>query len=125
MTAARTVPATAEQDRVGERGQISQTGTAYTVDPSYQGKLVVSSNAAAQTATVSPQPTAAGTSKYEIGGTIEFLQTGAGKLSVAQGAGVTINSIGGFKGVLAQHGKCTLTYLGSDTWSWTGQVATS
>ena len=66
----------------------AQTGTTYSLvvgDATY--KLVTCSNAAAITVTVPP-------SLFAIGDTINIQQIGAGQVTFAQGAGVTITSTG-------------------------------
>jgi hypothetical protein len=66
----------------------AQTGTTYTLvaaDASY--KLVTASNASAITVTVPP-------SVYSTGDVINVQQIGAGQVTFAQGAGVTITSTG-------------------------------
>ena len=65
----------------------AQTGTTYTAVASDSGKLVTLSNASAITLTLPP-------SVYSIGEQINFVQLGAGQVTFAQGAGVTIVSAG-------------------------------
>lgn len=65
----------------------AQTGTTYTAVATDSGKLVTLSNASAITLTLPP-------SVYSIGEQINFVQLGAGQVTFAQGAGVTIISAG-------------------------------
>lgn len=65
----------------------AQTGTTYTAVAADSGKLVTLSNASAITLTLPP-------SVYAIGEQINFVQLGAGQVTFAQGAGVTIVSTG-------------------------------
>lgn len=65
----------------------AQTGTTYTAVASDSGKLVTLSNASAITLTLPP-------SVYAVGEQINFVQLGAGQVTFAQGAGVTIVSAG-------------------------------
>lgn len=65
----------------------AQTGTTYTAVATDSGKLVTLSNASAITLTLPP-------SVYAVGEQINFVQLGAGQVTFAQGAGVTIVSTG-------------------------------
>jgi hypothetical protein len=63
------------------------TGTAYTLVLGDRGKLLLCSNAAAQTVTIPTNATAA----FVIGTQLDIVQMGAGTVSVAVAGGVTIN----------------------------------
>lgn len=65
----------------------AQTGTTYTAVAADSGKLVTLSNASSITLTLPP-------SVYAVGEQINFVQLGAGQVTFAQGAGVTIVSAG-------------------------------
>jgi hypothetical protein len=65
----------------------AQTGTTYTLVAADLGKLVTLSNASAITLTVPP-------SLFVTGNIINIQQIGAGQVTLAQGAGVTITSTG-------------------------------
>jgi hypothetical protein len=65
----------------------AQTGTTYTLVAGDSGKLVTMSNASAITLTLPP-------SVFAVGEQINIAQTGAGQVTFAQGAGVTIVSTG-------------------------------
>lgn len=66
----------------------AQTGTTYTFVAGDAANTVTLNNAAAITATVPPNSVVA----FPIGTQIDVVQLGAGKVTLAQGAGVTINS---------------------------------
>lgn len=65
----------------------AQTGTTYTLVAADASKVMTASNAGAITITVPP-------SVYVAGDIITVAQIGAGQVTFAQGAGVTINSTG-------------------------------
>jgi hypothetical protein len=65
----------------------AQTGTTYTLVAADSGKLVTLANASPITLTIPP-------SVFAVGEQINIAQTGAGQVTFAQGAGVTINSTG-------------------------------
>jgi hypothetical protein len=65
----------------------AQTGTTYTLVVADLGKMVTLSNAAGITLTVPP-------SVFAAGNIINIQQLGAGQVTLAQGAGVTITSTG-------------------------------
>jgi hypothetical protein len=65
----------------------AQTGTTYTLVAADSGKLVTLANGSPITLTLPP-------SVFAVGEQINIAQTGAGQVTFAQGAGVTINSTG-------------------------------
>ena len=67
--------------------QNPQTGTTYTFVLTDVGKIVTASNAAAQTYTVPPQADVV----WLAGAVLDILNLGAGTVTIAAGAGVTIN----------------------------------
>ena len=67
--------------------QNTQTGTTYTFVLADVGKIVTASNAAAQTYTVPPQADVG----WLAGAVLDILNLGAGTVTIAAGAGVTIN----------------------------------
>jgi hypothetical protein len=102
----------------------AQTGTTYTLALADAGKLVTLDNAAAITLTV---PTNASVA-FEVGTVIALQQLGAGAVSVAGAAGVTVNGIAPGSAALTSAQYLTtaaLTQHASDTWTLTGAVATS
>jgi hypothetical protein len=103
---------------VGTRAVNTQTGTTYTFALTDNGKLVTLSNAAAITATVPPNSSVA----FPVGTQIDVVQIGAGKVTLAQGAGVTINSVSSNKSLSAQYAGGTLIKTATDTWLLTGSL---
>jgi hypothetical protein len=98
----------------------AQTGTTYSLviaDATY--KLVTCSNAAAITVTVPP-------SLFAIGDTINVQQIGAGQVTFAQGAGVTITSTGATSAapnLRAQFSACTVICTASNTFTIVGDLS--
>jgi len=89
----------------------AQTGTTYTLVAADSGKLVTCSNASPITLTVPP-------SVYSVGEQINIAQTGAGQVTFAQGAGVTIVSIGATASapkIAKQYGAATVICTASNT----------
>jgi hypothetical protein len=86
----------------------AQTGTTYTTVAGDSGKLVTLSNASAITCTLPP-------TTYNIGEQINIVQLGAGQVTFAQGAGVTIRSTGATSTapkILKQYGAATVIVIG-------------
>jgi len=98
----------------------AQTGTTYSLvvgDATY--KLVTLSNAAAITVTVPP-------SLFAIGDTINLQQIGAGQVTFAAGAGVTITSTGATSAapkLRAQFSAATVICTASNTFTVVGDLA--
>jgi len=98
----------------------AQTGTTYTLvaaDASY--KLVTCSNAAAITVTVPP-------SVFTAGDVINLQQIGAGQVTFAQGAGVTITSTGATSSapkLRAQESGCSIICTASNTFTVIGDLS--
>jgi hypothetical protein len=98
----------------------AQTGTTYTLvaaDASY--KLVTASNAAAITVTVPP-------SIFTAGDVVNLQQIGAGQVTFAQGAGVTITSTGATStapSLRAQYSACTVICTASNTFTVIGDLS--
>ena len=98
----------------------AQTGTTYSLvigDATY--KLVTCSNAAAITVTVPP-------SLFAIGDTINVQQIGAGQVTFAQGAGVTITSTGATSAapkLRAQFSAATVVCTASNTFTIVGDLS--
>jgi DNA-binding IclR family transcriptional regulator len=95
-----------------------QTGTSYTFATTDSGSLVTFSNASAITVTVPPNSSVA----LSVGAQIDVAQTGAGKVTLAQGSGVTINSLAGNKSLSAQYAAGTLVKTDTNTWLLTGSL---
>ena len=96
----------------------AQTGTTYTFVLADQGKLVTASNGSAQTYTVPPNSSVA----YSVGTTITVIGIGAGKVTLAQGSGVTINSKDSEKAIDGQHASVTCIKTATDTWQLIGAL---
>jgi len=98
----------------------AQTGTTYTTVLSDAGKLVTLSNASAITLTIPPNSSVA----YAVGTRIDFIQIGAGQVTVAGGIGVTVNSTPTLK-FRAQHSAASCIKIATDTWQLVGDLAES
>lgn len=107
----------------GGRTINAQSGTTYTfalADASNAGgfPLVTGSNGSATTFTVPPQASVT----WLSGSQIDVCQVGAGKLTLAEGAGVTISSKDGNKAIGAQYVCVTLIRTASDAWLLVGDL---
>lgn len=96
----------------------AQTGTTYTFVAADAGKLVTASNGSAQTYTVPPNSGVA----FDVGTAITIIGIGAGKVTLAQGSGVTINSKDSEKAIDGQHASVTLIKTATDTWQLIGAL---
>jgi hypothetical protein len=98
----------------------AQTGTSYTlVSADAENKLVTLSNASAITLTVPP-------SVFTVGQQINIAQIGAGQVTLAQGAGVTITSTGASASApkcRAQYSAATIICTASNTFLVVGDLA--
>jgi len=98
----------------------AQTGTSYTlVAADAANKLVTASNASAITITVPP-------SVFATGNVINVQQIGAGQVTFAQGAGVTITSTGATSSapkLRAQYSASSVICTGSNTFTIIGDLA--
>ena len=97
----------------------AQTGTTYTFALTDFDKMVTFTNAAAITVTVPPYSTVA----LPIGSRITCYQGGAGQVTFAPGAGVTLRSSPGLK-IGYQYGVAELMKLATDEWVVYGRLAT-
>ena len=97
----------------------AQTGTTYTpVAADAQNKLITCSNAAAITVTIPP-------SLFAIGDVLNVQQIGAGQVTFAQGAGVTITSTGATATapkLNAQYSACSVICTASNTFTVIGDI---
>jgi hypothetical protein len=98
----------------------AQTGTSYTFVLSDAGKLCTFENVASVTVTVPPSSSVA----FPIGTQIDLAALGAGQVTLAQGAGVTINSEDGKKKLTKRYSGGTLVQTGTDVWLLVGSLAT-
>jgi hypothetical protein len=97
----------------------AQTGTTYTLVAADLGKLVTLSNAGAITLTVPP-------SVFTTGNIINIQQIGAGQVTFAQGAGVTITSTGATSTapkITSRYGAATVICTGSNTFTIIGGLS--
>lgn len=97
----------------------AQTGTTYTLVVADLGKIVTLSNAGAITLTVPP-------SVFTTGNIINIQQIGAGQVTLAQGAGVTITSTGATASapkLRVQYSAASIICTGSNTFTVLGDIA--
>jgi len=97
----------------------AQTGTTYTLVASDSAKLVTLSNASGITLTVPP-------SVFSTGNQIHIQQIGAGQVTLAQGAGVTITSTGATASapkLRAQYSAATIICTASNTFTVLGDLS--
>lgn len=97
----------------------AQTGTSYTFVMSDSGEFVTLSNASAITATVPPNSSVA----FPVGTQINMVQLGAGQVTVAAGAGVTIRSQGSKLKLNGQYSAATCVKIATDEWVLVGNTA--
>lgn len=97
----------------------AQTGTTYTLVAADLGKLVTLSNASGITLTLPP-------SVFAAGNIINIQQIGAGQVTLAQGAGVTITSTGATASapkLRAQYSAATIICTASNTFTVVGDLS--
>ena len=97
----------------------AQTGTTYTLVAADLNRWVTLSNAAAITLTVPP-------SVFQAGDQIHIQQIGAGQVTLAQGAGVTITSTGATSSapkLRAQNSAATIVCTASNVFTVVGDLA--
>lgn len=99
--------------------QNAQTGTTYTLALTDLGKLVELNNAAAITLSVPTNSSVA----FAVGDRIDILQTGAGQVTIAGAAGVTVNSESSKLKLAGQWAAATLIKRAADTWVAVGNLA--
>lgn len=95
----------------------AQTGTTYTLVLTDNGRLVTLSNAAAITLTV---PTNASVA-FATGAVINIQQIGAGQVTVAGAAGVTVTGTG--TKLRTQYSAAALVKTGTDSWTLIGDLS--
>lgn len=96
----------------------NQTGTTYTFVLADANQWVTANNASATTYTVPPNSSVA----YVTNTVIQLYNLGAGKLTLAPGAGVTISSTGSNLS-LVQHAGGYLLKTGTNTWELSGTIS--
>lgn len=97
----------------------AQTGTTYTLVAADLGKMVTLSNASGITLTIPP-------SVFTTGNIINIQQIGAGQVTLAQGAGVTITSTGATASapkLRAQYSAGVILCNGSNTFTVIGDLS--
>jgi hypothetical protein len=99
----------------------AQTGTTYTLVADDLGKIVTLSNASGITLTVPP-------SVFSTGNIINIQQIGAGQVTLAQGAGVTITSTGSGTGgnapkIAARYGAASIICTASNVFTVIGGLS--
>jgi hypothetical protein len=97
----------------------AETGTTYTLVAGNLNQLVTLNNASAITLTVPP-------SVFSAGDVINIAQIGAGQVTLAEGAGVTITSTGATAdapALRAQHSAASIICTASDTFLVVGDIA--
>jgi hypothetical protein len=101
----------------------TESGATYTVDNDdlYQ-VLIQTSNASTKTVTIAPDSTL---TAALVGSVITIINTGAGLLSMAAGAGVTLTSAGAVSAAptLAQHKVLQCVRVAANTWRIFGGIA--
>jgi hypothetical protein len=100
----------------------AQTGTTYTTVLADNGKLVTQTNGSPITTTIPPNSSVA----YPVGAQINVAQLGAGKVTFAQGAGVTIVSTGATASapaLRAQYSTATAIQTATDNWLVVGDIS--
>jgi len=103
-----------------ETTQNSQTGTTYTLALTDAGGFVEITNASGITLTVPPNSSVA----FPLKTRIDIVQQGAGQISVAAGAGVTIRSSGSKLKLTGQYSGATLLKRATDEWYLIGDIST-
>jgi len=100
----------------------AQTGTTYTTVLADNGKLITQTNASPITTTIPPFSSVA----YPVGAQLNFVQYGAGKVTFAEGVGVTISSTGATATapeLRAQYSSATAICVAQDDWLIAGDIA--
>jgi hypothetical protein len=97
----------------------AQTGTTYTLVLTDAQKLVTLSNASSITATIPPNSSVA----FTIGDQVNLMQIGAGQVTVAAGAGVTLQAQGSKVKLNGVWSTATLIKIATDTWVLVGNTA--
>ncbi|PZQ95185.1 MAG: hypothetical protein DI533_20250 [Cereibacter sphaeroides] len=96
------------------------TGSTDTAQLSDANKLIVGNGAAAQTATIPANATAA----FEIGDVLTWMQRGAGLLTISPAGGVTLDVPEGFSTVMRhRYGSISATKVDTNEWIITGALA--
>lgn len=94
--------------------------TAYTLTLTDIGKVIETTNAAANTVTVPPNSTV----PLPLNGLIEVFTYGTGQTTIVAGAGVTIRSPGGKLKITGQYSSAALRKRATDEWVLVGDLST-
>ena len=105
-------------DKIADVATNANTATAYTLVLADKNKVVELNNAAAIALTVPADNTV----NYATGSQITLLQTGAGQVTIAGAAGVTVNATPGLK-MRAQWSSVTLLKRAANTWVAMGDLS--
>lgn len=100
----------------------AQTGTTYTFVAGDANNFVTASNASAQTYTIPPNSSVS----YPVGSVLNIIQIGAGQVSFAAGAGVTIASTGATAAapkLRTTYSSATALKVATDTWYVVGDIS--
>jgi hypothetical protein len=98
---------------------LGSTATAYTLLSTDASKILYCSNTATLTITI---PLASAVT-FSTGATIDIVQAGSGKVTVAGASGVTLNSNGNLYSTKSQWAVVTIIKTGTDTWLEFGATA--
>jgi hypothetical protein len=110
---------TQTKEGVPSRTPIVQKTASYTLSAlTERDSLIEISSASAVTLTVPPNSSVA----FPVGTSLDVLQTGAGQITIAAGAGVTINATPGLK-LRTQWSGATLFKRAADTWVLYGDLS--
>lgn len=99
-----------------------QTGTTYTTVLDDNGKLITQTNASAIATTIPPFSSVA----YPVGTQLNFVQYGAGQVTIQGGSGVTVVSTGATAAtpkLRAQYSSATAICVSQDNWYVAGDIA--
>lgn len=114
--------AAGDDSRFNSRGYlatiVTKTGN-YTLALTEKGAIVEGNSASALVFTVPPNTSVA----FDIGTIIEFVQIGAGQLSIAAGSGVTIHSSNSKLKLTGQYSGASIYKRGTDEWNLMGDLA--
>ena len=95
------------------------SGATYTFVAGDAGGVCQFYSGSAVTATVPPNSSV----PFSFGTQIDVIQTGAGKVTLAQGSGVTIVSVTSYKSLSAQYAAATLLKVDTDVWLLAGSLS--
>lgn len=98
---------------------VTDASTSRTLTEADAGCKILFTNGSAVTVTVPPDAAA----RFRDGTVIVLQQSGAGQVTVAGGAGVTVNAEGGLVASADQHAVMALTKDAANTWTLSGSRA--